>query len=350
MKLHKQLPDITTSQLEIINGSLLGDGSLCTNHKKIGHNWSFCKNQSKFDNDGHDKCSYMKWHYDMLAPYSSQVTPRTYKHIVDNSSGKLVNVATDHVTGHYYAFSTYRHPFWTQLASKWYLNENGEYVLRNKRIIKIVPKDLRLTPLTLCVWFMDDGFLYPRDGNATLNTQGFTIEECAFLVDRLLQDTSIHAKVRIENRTGQPFIYIGVKSFHDLVSTISSNVSWDCFRYKIDDSYTKKPHRGEDHSRSLLSEQQVIEMFECSSSGLSNIEIASQFQVSRACVSSILSGKRWSHLKRGTVRRVCRRVTRQEHASIRELSDAGKTQCEIAKVFNTNPSTISRILKKMSSS
>lgn len=319
----------TEMQKQIIDGSLLGDASIWTNFKNP--NKKFTKAQSKLDNIGCDKCSYMDWHMKEFKEFSSSVKPNSFKGI----NNKIYNK---------YTFTTHMDKLWNDVEKRWYivnLDNNNNNIKR----IKIVPKDLVLTPLTLCIWHMDDGCNNPKDANIELNTQGFSVEDIDFLIDRLDKDLNIKSHKK-KDRNNQFKIYVGRESYFDFIEMIKPHVEWDCFQYKIDTSaYNKKPHKGEDHSLSILTESKVKEIFKLSDSGLPQKDIAKKIGVSKANISLILSGERWSHL--GMKRKVTRkpRITKEQKAIVLELNEQGLFQKEIAATLNIHQGTVSRILR-----
>lgn len=84
---------------------------------------------------------------------------------------------------------------------------------------KVIPKELRLDPLTLAVWFMDDGS--KSRSSIYLNTQQFSKPEQAQLIDLLkrqfciestLNKDKIYFRIRIRTRSVKKFIQL-VKPF-----------------------------------------------------------------------------------------------------------------------------------------
>jgi len=74
-----------------------------------------------------------------------------------------------------YRFFTKQHPELTKLCDLFY---------RNNR--KVVPSSLKIKPLTLAVWFMDDGSK-SRDRDVYLNTQQFSLNDQRILLYKLRQ-------------------------------------------------------------------------------------------------------------------------------------------------------------------
>ncbi len=80
---------------------------------------------------------------------------------------------------------------------------------------KIIPANLQLNPLTLAIWFMDDGC---KSGSSIyLNTQNFSKEEQLHLIDLLCKQFDIESTLnkdkiysRIRIRTGSARRFIGL--------------------------------------------------------------------------------------------------------------------------------------------
>jgi len=318
---------VSSKQMEIISGSLLGDAWI---YAVKGHdNWAckFGKTQSLKDCKGKDKISYMQWTWNELLPFSNSI-----------SKSKLS-----------YQFVTYTDECFTKLERSWYLRrENGDYVLNhNNQRKKIVPIDLKLTPLILCVWHMDDGSVYAKDANLTLETQGFALAEVDFLIDRLKEDLDIKATKKKAKKDDQFRIYVGRKSYFDFIDIIKPHVQWDCFKYKIDDiTYNKIEQIGENHSQSKISETNAKEIFSLRDQGLLHREIAERFKVSQASVTQILNGKRWGHLNKCIVPRTVKRMSEEQKNKVKTMLKQNISQKAIAEELGINQSTVSRIGEK----
>lgn len=139
---------LSKDQQSLIVGSLLGDGYMrCkTNaHLQITHSI-------------HQK-EYVDWKYMQLKNLVLS-SPKSYK-----GNGQRIG----------YRFFTRSIPELTPYYHRFYQNER-----------KIIPKDLYITPLTLAVWYMDDG---TNCRNASyLNTQQFSQEDQQLLIS-VLQKT-----------------------------------------------------------------------------------------------------------------------------------------------------------------
>lgn len=321
---------LTNRQLEIITGSLLGDGTIWTNF--VDPTCKFYLSQSTKDKDGDNKKTYFSWWVQEFIDLGCTVSPRTTR-----GSGIIKN----NKLYYQYVFTTKSNYLWNEIEKKWYVPIVHPRLKRRK----IVPLDLKLTPLILCVWMMEDGSNYAKDGNITLETQGFTPEEVDFLIYRLDADLGIKATKKKTKKENQHRIFVGVKSQKDLINLIKPHVAWDCFKYKLDDSYNKVHQSGENHSQAKLTDMRAREMIALRKAGKSIAQLAEIFKVSKANVSLITSGERWTHLGESVSVTKKPRVTKNQIEQIVILAKQGRFQKDIANELNVNQSTVSRILK-----
>lgn len=305
----------------------------------------FSKSQSKLSHSGISKLSYMEWHRDMLGKHSQSIYLREAESFVNGKRGKYWN----------YTYKTHSHPIWTNLGKKWYRHrpDGLPFLSEAGRRIKIVPRDLRLTPLSTCVWFMDDGCNCADHGNASFYTCGFLPEEVDFLVDRLKEDLGVTSKRRF-TQIGQPFIFVGRKGYNNLMDCIKPYAQWDCFQYKVDTSrYNRIPQKGESHSMAKLTEEKVRQIFVLRSQGWKHQEIADKMGITRTNVSLILGGLTWGHLNLAEKTRVIKKLLNNEQREeILKLLGQGLCAREIAEQFNVDRVTVHNIkhrhLAKMS--
>lgn len=105
--------------------------------------------------------------------------------------------------------------------------------------VKIVPSDLKLTPLVMAQWLCGDG-TYSRDGSLTFCTDGFAKRDVDYLSELLYQKFSIYSRVRLTYRR-QPHLYIqDKKSALKLADLVKPWVP-KCFQYKL--QYTRLPKK-----------------------------------------------------------------------------------------------------------
>lgn len=162
---------LTKDVLDVLVGSLLGDGSLRFNKKdktgknKINTHCSFAITLNSKE--------YIFYLWELLGVLCTQTEPRPWP---NPSSGLEVKQ---------YTFSSRSLPVLSELYEKWY-----KWDELNQRYIKIVPLDIMglLNEKGLAIWIMDDGFKV--NNGVGLATESFTEEE----VDRL--------KLVLENKFG----------------------------------------------------------------------------------------------------------------------------------------------------
>lgn len=180
---------ISSRQKQIIIGKLLGDGHLETaNGKtyrlKIEHSFS--------------QRAYVDWLYQELKLFAS-AEPKL----------KLQNV--NGVEYKKYWFNTGYSGSFRFYAQQFYHN--------NK---KVVPKLINrwLTPLTLAVWFMDDGSIKSRECQGKiLNTQSFDVDDINRLRQALMANFSIQTSLRKQKEGFQIYILAGeVKKLRQSIS------------------------------------------------------------------------------------------------------------------------------------
>lgn len=219
----QNLPKLTSRQLDIINGSLLGDGSL----KEGNKNACFSKNQCAAN------LEYLEWHNLELMPYSSSIGKIKSKKIIHDENRKIIGYSTEkYYEG--YCYSSIHHTIFTEMFNKWYKNINDKN-------IKIVPCDLVLTPLMLSVWFCDDGFNTSKYRRSGYCTNGFTKEEVEFLNSQLNEIFNIKSNIYFDS--SGPMIYIESRSYIDFQNIISPHITCNCVKYKTDTSQYTEPQK-----------------------------------------------------------------------------------------------------------
>ncbi len=150
----------SSEQEEIVNGLLLGDGCLNIDKKRKKISPRLANTRQLIDFD------YLQWQYEKLKDFYS-TPPKTYV-ILDNRTENIyqscyANSRTGQIFLDYYY--------------NWYPNQ-----------IKIVPKDIKLTPMSLLVWFLDDGCVVKSSEHGLtikFATDGFAKEDVDFLAELL---------------------------------------------------------------------------------------------------------------------------------------------------------------------
>lgn len=227
----------------VIDGSLLGDGHI-TN--------------PKYGNSAFDKCQtakrreYLNWTHQVLDEYSSSVNE------YDNwCKGKKFRKAR---------LISKALPIFTELRRKWY--PQGK---------KKVPLDIALTPLSIAVWFFDDGSNNLKARQCKFHTCAFDVGSVRFLVEQLKQ-FHINSHVARKNE-----IHVYTESYKTLIDLVSPFMFWPCFEYKI---------RYRDSELNFTTQDEAREMFNLYQMGWKQTEIAQRFGKSVSVVSNVLRGNR----------------------------------------------------------
>lgn len=191
--------------IQVLIGSVLGDGHL---HKLAVRNQTSQLYLSQHSN----KLPYLEWLRDVL---SDGITVRSIKPKTGYSQ--------------YYIFTE---PCLElgELKKKFY----------PKGIKKVIPTDIEnllVHPLSLAVWYMDDGTLDNRNHyhrNAMIATYCFSFEDCRRLAKAIRKNFEFEAKVTKckMRKKAYPRLYIPSKSMPRFISLVKPYIH-PCFRYKI---------------------------------------------------------------------------------------------------------------------
>lgn len=154
-----ELPaNLTNDQHEILIGSLLGDGCLFKYRADKNPILSLLRATKDID--------YLKWEYSNFKDFCLS-EPNSIE-IFDKRTNK---------TYYQSKFATRQVPIFNNYYNEWY--PLGK---------KIVPKNLKLTPLICAIWFCDDGCVTITKHNRIqlkLSTHGFSVDDVTYLVDLL---------------------------------------------------------------------------------------------------------------------------------------------------------------------
>lgn len=186
---------LTRFQKEILIGTLLGDGCLEVN--AYGKNYRFMI--------GHQKKhkGYVEWKYHIFEEWCL-------------SKPKFQSLTNS------WRFRTISHSIFTKFQKMFY--RNGK---------KILPKEINRilkSPISLAVWFMDDGALGPKKRGLTLNTQNFTKEENKRLMKCLENNFCLNLSLHKDKKYWR--IYILPKSVFQFRKRVEKFVLPE-FKYKF---------------------------------------------------------------------------------------------------------------------
>jgi hypothetical protein len=182
------------TQNSILIGSLLGDGHLT--NPRYG-NSAFVKNQCSAH------LSYLQWHLQQFAPFHSSLR-----------EGKSVTKGKSYKRHTFYLRS---HPHLSALRQEWYASGT-----------KSIPENITLTPLTIAIWYFDDGSNVLKARRASFATYCFSRPDLERLTSILLQTYQIECKINSKN-----VIVVRSSSYKRLIDLVSPFMLWDCFRHKI---------------------------------------------------------------------------------------------------------------------
>ncbi len=193
-ELQKRLK-LNSLQKEVLVGSLLGDGHLAPN--AYGKNYRFQVVHMK------EHKSYVDYKYEIFKDWC--ISEPQFQEI--NNSWR---------------FRTISHPILTEFHRLFY---------RGAR--KILPNDLNKildSPITLAIWFMDDGSVGPRRRGLTLNTQNFTKEENERLINHFAN--KFHYRVSLHRDKKSWRLYIFPESSLEFKKRIKKFILPE-FKYKL---------------------------------------------------------------------------------------------------------------------
>jgi len=189
--------------LEALDGLLISDGYISSNKKNKYHRFSLTSVQKEF-------VDYAREFFLPFKP-SESISNR------NDSVGR--NRGYEKTS---YTFRTSHHPDLTKQRLRWYKNK-----------VKRIPRDIKITPLMLKMWYYGDGSIVTkRDKSNTcvlrLSTDGFLNEDIDFLVYQLERQVGIYSK------NSDKRIRILAKSIKTFFNFIGRESDISCYSYKFD--------------------------------------------------------------------------------------------------------------------
>ncbi len=206
---YKDMPNafLSDEQKSIIVGSMLGDGTL---GKVVGNEQSYYR-----ELHGISQKDYIEWKFNALNPFAVRM-----RECVNNKIYRAM------------FFHTIRHPIFTELEAEWYLRDGSRYVLKNKRRVKVVPNSIRLTPLSVAIWYLDDGWRPKRDNQFYFSTHGFSVDDCDLLVAELCR-LGVSSNIRLRTKNQLPEIAVPASSKLNFLDLVESHIPCRCMEYKL---------------------------------------------------------------------------------------------------------------------
>lgn len=250
----------TSEQNQVLTACLLGDGMITKTHP------SFRVKQSL------EQAEYIQYLHEFFRPYT---TPMLYyeEFIYRGSVCKSVTCGS------------YTENRFVELRSKWY--PDG---------MKIVPKDIDLTPLGCAHWFVQDGHNRQDKREAILHTNAFTVGDVEFLIKMLRVKLNIKCHWRFKRLGCQPIIVMGNQfgdeGYFEFLEMIRPHMKWNCFAYKVDVSEAIRKRSDRPGPKLNIDKARNIRMLsECNK--YSQQHLASKFGVSQPTISSIINHLSW---------------------------------------------------------
>lgn len=192
---------LTQRQEAIIIGTILGDGCLERNGKHVRLRLEHGKSQK----------SYLLWKYNEL------------KEII---TGNIMRLHSYHKINKCFYDSFRAYTFSNQIFDQYW----NIFYPKNKKVIPVRIKSILTDPLSIAVWFMDDGYKRNDCNALRLGTDSFTKNEHVLLQFVLKNnfgiETSLHKKGKYWN------IYIPQKESKKFVDLVRPNIIPE-FTYKI---------------------------------------------------------------------------------------------------------------------
>ena len=189
----------TQRQKEIAIGSLLGDAYL----RPSGNSFSL-----SFAH-GEKQLAYLEW---KQSEFNNFVATKKFYRRETNFHGNAPC----------YSFSTITHPYLLKLHNLCYLNG-----------VKRITGDWLelLSPLSLAVWYMDDGSLNRRYGTIVLCTNCFTLDEQAIVIDHFLSRYGIELKEE-RRHNNQYVLRINASQRYRFLDIVAPHIP-GCMSYKL---------------------------------------------------------------------------------------------------------------------
>ena len=195
---------LSDTQIEVLNGALLGDGHLT----HIDKNRNSCLSYTSKSKQ------HVKYVMDYFTDYITN-EGLAYRQVYDKRTLKVYEN---------YKFRTQMNETLTIIRNKWYINR-----------IKIIPTDLILTPLTCLIWYIGDGCLMKNKNYIKLSTHCFTYDELQNII--IPQLKQFDAKLSLTDKT-QYYVYIPRKFVKNFLKYIGEcpfsdySYKWDAVEYK----------------------------------------------------------------------------------------------------------------------
>jgi hypothetical protein len=193
---------VSKRQREILIGAILGDGYLQKTGKRNA--------RLKLEHSEKQK-DYIFWKYEELKNLM-QDRPKRIERFNPRWGKTYV----------YYRCQTHSMPLLGRYK-RYFYDEGGK-----KRVPENIEKLLR-SPLSLAVWYMDDGHYYARDGVGYIYLPKYSPEDLERLLGALKNNFGLEPK--LIKKKGYPVLYFPREEFEKLMAIIKPHVP-DFMKYK----------------------------------------------------------------------------------------------------------------------
>ena len=189
----------TQRQKDIAIGSLLGDAYL----RPSGNSFSLSFTH------GEKQKAYLDWKRSEFQNFVTQ-------------PGYYCNNREFHGSLPTYTFGTINHPYLSELHALCY----------TKGRKTVVPEWLdQVSPLSLAVWYMDDGSINKRYGTIVLCTNSFSFDEQVLIVAFLMSRFGVNSVIE-PRRNNQSVVRINASQRHRFLEVVAPHIP-DCMSYKL---------------------------------------------------------------------------------------------------------------------
>ena len=204
---YKNLLALAKDQQDVLIGTILGDGNIRILKKEAFLTVSHGEKQK----------DYVFWKYNVFQNWVLTKPRKEIRQYYKNRERSLVS----------WRFSTISHPEITRYYKLFYP--------KGKKAIPSLINSILISPLTLAVWYMDDGSRKPYGKGAFLHTQSFSVSDQKRLIESLWKNFAIEAKLSsagLSKGNRKYRLYIRAKSFLHFRNLILPYIP-PSFLYKI---------------------------------------------------------------------------------------------------------------------
>lgn len=215
----------TDIQQDVINGALLGDGTIAIN-------------KNNFFNGYFSYCSTSRQHVEYVYDYLNNLCVSGIRSVEQNVKNPL------------YSFNTFYHTLFADIWKQWYEWKNTRYYKTN------IPNDLKLTPVSCLIWYLGDGGLRTRIKNHNYPQQTLSLATNNFHLE-CIEDILIPQLIDFDARTektaneGQYLITIPRRKIKDFLNYIG-DCPFEDYQYKW--NYV-------DYIRTHANDDQIIDLY-----------------------------------------------------------------------------------------